>query len=93
MCCKTDAKLITKVPLSIVSGQKNGFSNEYLTLALLNGFWQTETVKYGIHIEPQTQSLGFSAQHKNIGFKYMADDLATNDAHRFSTYLYAQYFW
>ena len=71
----------------------SSFSNEYLTLAQLNGFWQTEPVKYGIHIEPQTQSLGFSAQHKNIGFKYMADDLATNDAHRFSTYLYAQYFW
>lgn len=71
----------------------SSFSNQYLTLAQLNGFWQTAPLKYGIHIEPQTHSLGVSVQHKNFGLKYLTDDLATNDAHRFSTYLYAQYFW
>ncbi|RKG39545.1 hypothetical protein D7V20_04480 [Acinetobacter rongchengensis] len=71
----------------------SGFSNQYLTLAQLNGFWQTTLLKYGIHIEPQTHSLGVSVQHKNFGLKYLTDDLASNDAHRFSTYLYGQYFW
>ncbi|AXQ23462.1 hypothetical protein BEN71_15915 [Acinetobacter wuhouensis] len=69
------------------------FSNQYLTLVQMNGFWQYASLKYGVHIEPQTQSLGVSVQHKNFGLKYLTDDLATNDAHRFSTYLYAQYFW
>ena len=71
----------------------SSFSNEYVTLAQLNGFWQLAPFKYGVHIEPQTQSLGISVQHKNFGLKYLTDNLATNDAHRFSTYLYAQYLW
>ncbi len=71
----------------------SSFSNQYLTLAQLNGFWQTDPLKYGLHIEPQTQSFGVSVQHKNFGLKYLTDNLATNEAQRFSTSLYAQYFW
>lgn len=69
------------------------FSNEYLTLAQLNTFWQTEKLKYGVHIEPQTDSIGLSIQHKTFGAKYMTDNLDSNQAHRFNASLYAQYFW
>ena len=75
------------------SASISSFSNEYITLAQLNAFWKTEQLKYGLHIEPQTHALGLSVQHKNFGAKYMTDDLDSNQAHRFSASLYAQYHW
>lgn len=71
----------------------SSFSNEYLTLAQLNSYWNQGTVKYGAHFEPQTHAYGISLQHHNWGLKYLTDDLKTNQAHRFQTYLYAQHRW
>ncbi|AYA04816.1 hypothetical protein BEN74_07995 [Acinetobacter sp. WCHAc010034] len=71
----------------------SSFSNPYLTLFQLNSYWENDFVKLGVHTEPQTQAYGVSLQHQNVGFKYMADALNTNQAKRMGASLYAQYVW
>ena len=68
-------------------------ANQYKQLWQLNGVYQQPSYQLGLHVEPQTTSYGLSLQHKNIGFRYMADQLNTNQAKRLSTSLYAMYAW
>lgn len=68
-------------------------SNEYITLYQLNSYYRFELGTVGIHLEPQSHAYGISFQHQNIGFKYLTDDLNTNQAHRMGALFYAQYQW
>lgn len=80
-------------PIQPLSFTLSSFSNPYLTLFQLNSYWENDFVKLGVHAEPQTQAFGVSLQHQNVGFKYIADALNTNQAKRMGASLYAQYAW
>lgn len=68
-------------------------ANQYQQLWQINSVYQQPTYQLGVHAEPQTNSYGASFQHKNVGLRYMADHLNTNQAKRLSTSIYAMYEW
>ena len=71
----------------------SSLANQYKQLWQLNSFYQNPSYQLGMHIEPQTKSYGLSLQHQNVGFRYMADHLNTNQAKRLSASLYGIYAW
>lgn len=47
----------------------------------------------GVHIEPESHSLGVSLKHRNFSLFYLTDHLNTNQAHRASLNIQATHSW
>jgi hypothetical protein len=69
------------------------YGNQFIKLMQFNAYHDLWTTKIGLHIEPQSKSLGLSIGGKNYGISYMTDHLNTNQAHRESLNLYGLYQW
>lgn len=67
--------------------------NKTSTLSQLNAYYDYAGQTFGIHAEPQSHAFGLSFKNKYAGLRYMTDSLNTNQAQRYSLYLYGLYQW
>lgn len=62
-------------------------------LAQLNAYYELAGQTVGIHAEPQSHAFGLSVKNRYFGLRYLSDSLNTNQAQRYSLYLYGLYQW